>query len=652
MDNAGILELARTRLAEAVTADEDNRTEALSDLEHLAGIQWDEAVKEAREAENRPCLTINRLPQFVRQVTGDIRKLNPAIRIIPSDIGATKELADINAGIIRGIEYECKASAVYEGAAESAAQCGIGNFRILTEYESDDSFNQVIKIKRIHNPFAVYWDPAAKESTREDADWCMIIEEMKLDDFEDAYPKDEAAGVDADDEVSDLGNWYEGGTVKVAEYYWKEPVRKKIGLLATGEVVEDPTAAHNTVKVRTIDTHKLMWAKISGKDVLEKAQEVPCRHIPVVAVTGEEMTVGDAIVRTSVIRFARDAQKMYNYWRSASTEMIALQPKAPYLVTAKQIQGQEAEWAAANDSNAAYLIYSPDEKAGTPQRLPPPIPSAGMLQEISMASEDMKATTGIYDAGLGQRSSETSGVAIRQRQMESDISTSIYTDNLAKAIEHCGRILLSMIPKIYDTNRQISIVDDEDQEDMIEINGKVMTNQGQADLNNLSIGKYAVRVSVGPNYTTRRQETQDGMMKFVQAVPQAGQIAGDLIAKSMDWPDADKLAERLKKMLPPNLQDTTDLPPEQQAQMQQQMQAQQQQKQIEQQAVQIDMRKAAAEAQEAEADSVKAQAEAQEAQYDLAAKTGQLDATIAQIVQAEVAKALQGAFQTGPRPII
>lgn len=648
-----IIDTAVKRMCEAVDWDGDNRIEAKNDLEHLAGMQWPEEVKEEREADGRPCLTINRLPQFVRQVTGDLRRLNPAIKVLPGDGDTGKEDADLIASVIRGIEYDSKASNAYEAAAESAASCGFGHFRILTEYESDNSFNQVIRIKRIHNPFAVYWDPSARESTREDANWCFITESMPKEDFEAAYPNASSVGVEVEGNTDGLENWHEDGKVIVAEYYWKEPKTKTIALMADGTVVEDPIKGMNYVKERKVEGHEVKWAKISGRDVLEKPRTIPCKYIPVVSVTGEEIYVGDELIRTSVIRFARDPQQMYNYWRSASTEMVALQPKAPFLVTANQIKGYESQWAAANDSNDPYLPYNPDNKApGPPQRSMPPIPSQGMFQEIMQAEGDMKAVTGIYDAALGNGSNEKSGVAIRQRQMESDISTSIYSDNLAKAITHCGNILVDMIPRIYDTFRSVPVVREDDTEEVIQVNGiAIDQNYQPVPVNPLRKGRYNVRVSVGPNYSTRRQEAADGMLNFVQSFPQAGAVAGDLIAKAMDWPDAEKIADRLEKTLPPQFRSMEDLTPEEQQQMQAAMQQEQAAQMAQAQQQEVEMRKAGAEAVEAEADAEKARAEAMEANLELAAKDGSLNAAISQIVQQEVARAIQQmASQQGYAP--
>lgn len=621
MKHDDLLKEARERAKLAADADRFNREEALDDMRNIVGLQWPDDVRAKREEDNRPCLTINRLPQFLRQVTGDLRNMNPAIKAIPADTKASQEDAELVEGIIRQIQYESDASSIYERAAESAAACGMGFFRVLTDYVSNDSFDQKIIIQSIDNPFSVYFDPEARKSTREDARWCLITQVMTEEAFKDAYPDKVAVSVEQDGSGDGLEFWRQNGETVVAEYFWKEPKSKTIMLLPNGMILENAPKGLGG-KTRTVNYDVIMWAKISGKDVLEGPQEFPGDHIPVIAVMGEELHIGDRIYRSSVIRFAKDPQRLYNYWRSAQTEMIALQPKAPYLVTAKQISGLEQIWSEANDSNRPYLPYIPDPNAPAPQRATPPIPSSGMMQEVGLAADDMKATTGIYDAGLGQRSDEKSGVAIRQRQMESDVSTSIYSDNMAKAVAHCGRVIVSMIPKIYDTNRMLATIGEDDQHGMTEINKPMMSENGPITINDMTKGKFDVRVAVGPNYATKRQETAESMMQFIQAFPPAAQVAGDLIAKSMDWPDAEKIAERLKKMLPPGMAEEDD--PQAQAQMQQQqmMQAQEAQQQaMAQQAQSLQLREMTAKANKAEADAQKSHYEAEKARFEFGTMT-------------------------------
>ena len=651
MKKKDIIAAARDRMDEAIDADRENREEALHDLESLAGHQWPDDIRQSREQDGRPCLTINRLPQFVRQVTGDIRNMNPSINVVPGDGDADEDVAEIIEGLVRHIQYYSDATSVYEKAGEDAASCSMGYFRILTEYEDEDTFNQRISIRRIHNPFSVYFDPKARMSTREDGDYVFITEQMKREDFKRVYPNAALVDFDNDAETDGLEHWQDEGTVVVAEYYWKEPDEYEIGLLSSGQVVRDPVAPMDLVRKRKVKSHKVMWAKISGHEVLEGPQEIPCKYIPVVGVMGEELHVGDRVNRTSVIRFAKDPQQLYNYWRSAQTELVALQPKAPYLVTPKQVAGFETFWNQANDSNRPYLPYNPDEKAPIPQRATPPIASQGMMQEVMTAAEDLKGTTGVYDAALGNQSNEKSGVAIRQRQMESDISTSIYADNVAKAVACAGRIIVDMIPKVYDTRRIVRILGKDDTEKMVTVNDLVMTQDGPMPINRLDVGKYAVKVTVGPNYSTKRQESAESMIEFVRAFPPAANVTADLVAKNMDWPGADEFADRLKKILPPGMRDPEDMTQEEQQQMAQAMQQQAQAAQMQQAREAAEIEKEQAEAQEAGFDAQKARFEVMNEQLDLAAKNGQLNEAIAQIVQQEVARALQGAMQPGQTPI-
>lgn len=657
MKNDDIVTLARKRLDEAATADLPNRDRSESDLAFLIGEgQWPEEVRQQREDEGKPCLTLNQLPKFVRTVTGQIRQINPAIRIIPAGNEATEDVAEIMEGLVRQIEAHCDAASVYEQSAESAAACGIGNFRVRADYCDDNSFDQELLIERIHNPSAVFWDPMAKHSSRMDAGYCFILEEMKIEDFKADYPDAVAEDITAEHRPSDLRRWFTPDTVSVAEYYWIEYERYTIGLMRDGSVVKDPKPPMDFTKKREVKAPRVKWAKVTGAEVLEGPTDIPCRQIPVFAVTGEEWHLGEEMYRSSVIRFAKDAQQLYNYGRSAHAEIVALQPKAPYMVTPKQVAGLEGLWAGANRTNAPYLPYNPDPAAPPPQRSTPPVPSPGLMQEIALSLEDLKNTTGVYDASLGSRSNETSGVAIAERQQEAQIGTSIYADNMIKAIHACGRVLVEMIPAIYDTTRVIRILGEDDQEKQVQINQIMQDMQGRLVVNDLTVGKYDVRVSSGPSYDTKREAASDGMMAFINAFPPAAQVTADLIAKAQDWPDADKFADRLRKILPPGVIEVEDMDPEQQQQVEQQAQQAQQmeqmQMQMQQMRAQLEMAELEAKAQKYTADAAKTMAETDETladtqktqmetadlQFELAAKSGQLNA----VIQDAVARALMG----------
>lgn len=621
-----------TELSEAYDADMIHRERAEDDLGMLTGEnQWPEDIKASRDLAGKPCITINGMPQFVRQVTGQIRSMNPGVRVMAGDSDASKDVAEILEGLIRQIEYQCDASSIYEGATESAAACSIGHWRILTRFCDGDTFDQEIEIKRIHNPFAVFWDPHAKDATRKDARYCYIVEDLPKEEFQKLYPgKSENPATDQH-KIAMAGFWTKGETVTIAERYWVEYEEVKIGLMADGSVVRNPTPPMNPVKTRTVKDPKVKWVKISGGDILEGPSDIAGPYIPVVAVVGEEWHLGEATYRSSVIRFAKDPQILYNYARSSGAELLGMQTKTPYMVTPKQVAGLEAIWNTANTVAAPYLPYNPDPAAPAPQRIQPPVPSAAVLSEIQLAGEDMKRTTGIYDASLGNQSNETSGVAINARKEESQNSNSIYADNMVKAVAHTGRILVAMIPKVYDTKRAVRILGEDDQEKIVVINDLMLTADGVQPVNDVTIGKYDVRIGVGPSYQTKRQEASEGMMEFMSA-SQTGPLIADLVAGMQDWPDADRVAERLRKTLPPELaeKDDEDKTPEQQQQaMQQQAMAQEQAAQ-QQHAQEVGMREQEAKTAQAEANAAKAIAEAKLKELELAQATGQVDGAINQ----------------------
>ena len=617
-DKATILKTAVKRIEDAYSADLPHREMAESDLRFAIGEgQWRDEDRAAREEDGRPCLTLNRMPQFLRKVTAQIRAMNPGIRVTAADQQASEETAEVIEGLIRQIEATCDAASIYESGAESAAACGIGYWRILTRYCEGLTFDQEITLEPIRNQFSVFVDPFAKEPTRADARYMFIAEDIPLETFKEQYPDAAPSDVTGNNSPSSAALWSKGEKVTVAEYYWIEDEDVTIGLMADGTVIPDPKAIHNVVAKRTVKEPRVKWAKITRDAVLEGPQDVPGRYIPIVAVTGEEWHIGEQTYRSSVIRFAKDAQILYNYSRSMGAELMDIQTRAPWLVTAKQIAGLESYWNEAN-KNLPYLPWNPDEKAGPPQRINPPVPSQAVMAEIQMAAEDMKSTTGIYDASLGARSNETSGVAIAQRQQESEASTSSYADNMVKGIHHTGKIIIGMIPAVYDTKRVIRILGENDEEKQVVIN-EVMVNMGEVYAqNSMATGKYDVRVSVGPTYQSKREESARGMMDFMQAIPQAAPVVADLVAGMQDWPKADEVAERLKKTLPPGMAEDNEPSPEQQQQQAMAMQQQQQAMQMQQAAAQMDLAEQQAKVQQAQANAMKAAAEAEKAQIELA----------------------------------
>lgn len=581
-----LLEEAKARFKLAEEAWRDIRKEALEDLEFLTGKQWPDDIKAERARDGRPCLVINKLPQSVKQVTNDQRQNRPSIKIHPIDDRGDIETAKVIQGMIRHIEYNSSADAAYDTAFEHAASAGFGFWRVVTDYVSPLSFDQEILIKRIPNPFSVYFDPYSQEADGSDANWAFVTEDLSKDEYLAKYPSTKLAeAYKSGGGWESLGDqspdWIKSDGCRVVEYFYKEFVEKEILLLSNGSTVLSealpsqglPTGVE-VLKKRKAPVPVIKWCKLNGVEDIEST-EWPGSYIPIVPVYGQEYNINGKRILEGIVRNARDPARMYNYWASAETEAIALAPRTPWIMVEGQDEGYEADWASANRRNHAVLKVKPLSINGQPAPLPQRNAFEPAVQAITqarmMAADDLKSTTGIYDAALGARSNETSGRAILARNNQAQTSNYHFNDNLTRSQKHTGRILIDLIPKIYDTERTIRIIGDEGDERVVKLNTEFEEN-GEVRIYDPSAGKYDVSVDLGPSFATKRQEAAQSMLEMTRAVPQIMQIAGDLLVKNMDWPGAQELAERLKKTLPPGLAEDKSkkpLPPEVQAQMQQ-----------------------------------------------------------------------------------
>jgi hypothetical protein len=544
---------------------------AFEDLEFRAGEQWPQQVKEDREREYRPSLTINRIPTFVRQVTGDIRLMRPSIRVVPVNNRGDAKTAEVLAGLIRYVENRSDAKHAYSTAADSQVVAGIGHWRVMTEYAGESTFDQELRISAVDDGVSVIWDPDAKLPNREDAKYCFVPVDISHDAFKERYPgfpvedfEREASG-----RAELFNEWWGDDFVRVAEYWYKEPETRKLALLPGGaidDITDETDEAYlaqleaQGARIEEREGFCVYRSIISCAHILEKSVKWPGRYIPIIPVIGEEVIIGKRRVRHGIVRNLKDPQRMYNYFRSAETEAVALQPKAPFVGTEKNFERHHDQWTQANQKNFPFLQYVPDPKNNNiaPQRISPAVNTNGILEGLQISAEEMKAVVGIYDAGLGNRSNETSGKAILARQRESDVGTVVYVENFARAIRHTGRIVLDLIPHIYDTERVIRIVGEDGKIDLVPINNEIVAMVNglpiKQTLNDVTVGAYDVVLDQGPSYTTKREEARDGMTAFLQSAPNAAPLVLDLIAEAQDWPNAEKFSKRLKTILPQQIQ--------------------------------------------------------------------------------------------------
>lgn len=589
--------LAMQRFTLAAEAESKTREAALDDWRFRIGEQWPNEIKYQREVQRRPCLTINRIPSFTRQVSNEQRQQRPSITINPVGDGADVETAEILQGLCRHVEVNSHADIAYDTAFESMLNGGFGYFRLRTDYAADDTFEQEVYIEWIQNPFAVYLDPGTLKPDRSDARYGFITYDVPIEEFPTQYPESELAkrlGIYGGEKLAPTGDitpgWMDSRFVRVAEYFHVEDEDAgEICLLADGATVDGDKlpAGAEVLERRKLKKRVVHWDVINGIETLTSSIW-PGRFIPIIEVVGDNFIVEGKRYTAGLVRDAKDPQRMSNYWKTNCTETIALQPRAPYIGTAKNFEQYQVMWQQANNSPQSYLVYEPDplNNGALPQRQQFEAPIQAMAQMVALSDNDLKAVTGIYDASLGAPGPEQSAKAILARQSQAVTGNANWTDNLGRAIVYCGTQLLDLFPKVYSTVQMRRIIKPDGSAAMVPI-GAGFTPEEAAEFQqakkvfDIGAGRYDVTVTVGPSFQSKRAEASASMLELVKVNPAVFPLVGDLLVANMDWPHAQEIAKRLKAMLPPQVQaDDADDPgaalAQSQAKLQQLMQQHQQ----------------------------------------------------------------------------
>jgi hypothetical protein len=565
----------------AETGWRDIYDDAINDLYFVSGEgQWPADIKAEREAAERPILTFNKLWKFIKSVTGDQKQNRPQVKVYPSDSLADIPLAEVFQDIIRHIEYKSKAHIVYDTGFNQCLASGIGFWRIRSEYK-EGSFEQDLKIERIRNQLSVLFDPRAKDPLFTDAMYVFISSWMDMDTYKEKYPDKSTASTPGNSFYDADAGWYEEDRIRLSEKYYKKIVKYTIALLNNGETVDlvdgvteklIEEQGFSIVQKRETFRTEIYWVLLNGAEILEGPTLWPGKYIPVIPIIGDEMDIQGKLRLYSLIRHAKDAQRMYNYHMTTKTETVALQPRAPWLTTAEQIQGYEPLWREASRTNPPALLYKHVPGQPAPTRVHPPSVPSGSTMEAKDADNDIYDTIGISPPSLGEPSNERSGKALILRQKASDKGTFSFFDNHADAIAHTGKILVDLIPHYYDTTRIIKIMGEDKKLRELAINVPMIDEENgfeefvHNDMTNA--GEYDVILESGPSYETKRQEIAEMLMKAIQFVPQAGPVLIPKLFDHIDAPGAQEVAEQLYQLMDPTSrgaitgdQNTQGMPP-------------------------------------------------------------------------------------------
>lgn len=633
----GILQKFRS----CTSSDSDQRSQWLSDMRFKEGEQWPYALKNRRESgpNPRPCLVINITDQHCLQIENDIRQNPPAIKIRPVSMNAETDVAEVYDGVIRHILACSQWDTARNVATGAQVGGGFGYWRICTHYVDEENNEQEIYIEPVYNALSVYMDPMSLDPTGSDAMFAFVVDDMRRDDYEAEYGEvDQGQFMDAGE--GDSTSWLMADTVRVAEYFRRDVRKRNILILVdgsemyeqdywdqySGEVDRPPI-----IGTKTKTESYVKWCKLTSFKILEEG-EYPCAWIPIVRIAGKFTDLEGKRQYKGIVRNIRDPQRVLNYQWSALVETSALQPKVPYMVAEGQIDGHEEEWRQLASGNRTYVTYKQTDSEGRqapqPQRQALQMASDGLAQGIQMANEAIKGASGQYEASLGQKGNETSGRAIVAREKQGDNATFHFPDHLQASVQHTGRILLDMIPRIYDTKRVMRILNEDGSSDEAAIDPtqpmpvREVQEMGNTvrKIYNLNIGRYDVLSTTGPSYPTKRQEAVDAMTTIMQANPNIFPVIGDIWVRNQDWPGSDEISERLKIMLPDPIKQAEAqegaIPPQLQAQFQQMQMQMQQMGQALQQA-QMEMQKLQTEKMSKQAEMAMKQIELQMKQIEL-----------------------------------
>lgn len=572
-------------------ADSMNRSSALQDLKFAAGDQWPVEIQNSRNIEARPCLTINKIDAYCRQVENQQRQQRPRIKVHPFNNEGDLKVAQVIEGITRHIEVNSNADTAYDTAFSYAVRMGWGYWRVVTDYVREDSFEQEIYIEPIDDPFSVYFDPNSVSPDGSDAEKCLVTSVIPKHVFRQMYPgADDGVGFQPRATGDSTAEWVTKEDIRIAEYFYIDRVKHDLVMLSDGtkewadklppkEVLADAGVVE--IDRRPSYRKTVKWCKMTAMQILEE-KEWAGRYIPIIPCYGAQVTIEGKRKKYGLVRNAKDPQRMFNFWRTSLTESIALAPKAKWVMAEGQDEGHENDWALANIKSMPVLRYKQTDiegrQAPPPQRLQPEPPPAGIMEAASEVGQDLQTVLGIFDPAQ-QMIGNVSGKALQGQQQQVDMSNFHFYDNMTRSIKHTGKIILDLIPKIYDTKRVLRIIGVDGKPDMVTLNDLQATGEV---LNNVTVGEYDVVMDTGPGYNSKRMEAVEAMMPLM-AQNEIFQVAGDLLFRNMDFPGADVIADRLAAMNPlSQIDEKLDIPPQVQMkllQLQKMVQDQQQQMQ-------------------------------------------------------------------------
>jgi len=534
---------------------------------NVRGAQWEDFAVKARKG--RPKREYNYIGKGLDTLIGDQRQTEIGPKVTPVGMGADDKTAGLYRGLIRNIEKSSRAQRAYDQSCSEAYTSRYGGFRYVMKWNEADPFVQDICIKGIDSAVtSMFYDPSAKEYDKSDAMYLFLVTNLHTDDYDAKYPDTVKSDFQIDNyepRYNGCFEWYSHNNIIVAEYFRKVPVKKTVVKMSDGTIIEvekydiigDELAAAGIIEIdrKEIDAYDIERYVVNGTEVIEDKEIWPGMYYPVVPQFGKETKIGAHTYRKSITTDAMDPQRDANYAGSTNIEVLALAPKDKIIVTPKQIKGFN-EWSTLSTSNNPILRINHDAKRPGPvERLGPPAVQTGLIELIRESKSNVYAMTGAVPTQqqgvMGEDIDTRSWKTQREQNIRSDSGVYIYYDNYLSSREYGYVVLLDLIPRIYDTERQVRIIRKDGSEEIETINKTIKDVQTNKDVivNDLSQGKYQVEITQGKLYATQKIEAAEKMEALIEKSPVIADIGLDLLIKTMDMPGADELHERVRKQM-------------------------------------------------------------------------------------------------------
>lgn len=548
-------------------------------MSFVMGSQWTEDESKLFIDYKKIPLSMNKLAPLINHLLGEQRQNTPNLQVVPSE-GASVETAAVREALVKEISLNSQAKVVYQTAFQQAAIGGFGAFRITTDYENERSFNQVIIIKAIKDPTYCYWDVSAESPCKTDGMFAGVRTRISRKMFASKYGEDLEKQIPSDanyDEGSATGWIFSNDNeITIIEDCERVYETEMIYQLSNGRIVNakqykklgkvnyegedyllDGEEAITVSNKREAYKFKIKYTQMAGDFILnddDDSEDFPSEQLPLIFVDQNSYydKSGKQICRP-FIKDARDAQRYINYIATQSAYMMRVSRYDQFLVSKQNVRSPDTQEIWRDPATAqGGLVYDESPNGNKPEQLRPPELSQSMLTQYQRALSDIESSTGIYGTQMGDQGNENSGKAIDARTKRGNYNTYVPFDSLNRSIVVNGQIVDEMIPHIYDSEREVNINMPDTGQTKVMLNQQ-MDSYGSQIKNNMTEGRYVVRLLPGASFEGQKQENLESIQTVLQADPSLFRMVADLYVDNLPMANNIEMRNRLRTVVPPEI---------------------------------------------------------------------------------------------------